>query len=58
LLKYSFYKDGKTNSRVPISSAEVAKLLETMGVDRVVAIDLHSPQIQVIYKYFFVNVLK
>jgi len=34
-------------SRMPISAADVAKMLETMGVDRIVAIDLHSGQIQV-----------
>jgi ribose-phosphate pyrophosphokinase len=37
-------------SRMPISAADTAKMLETMGVDRVVAVDLHSGQIQVISK--------
>lgn len=34
------------SSRVPISAADVAKMLETMGVDRIIAVDLHSGQIQ------------
>ena len=36
-------------SRTPISAADVAKMLETMGVDRVIAIDLHSSQIEVMF---------
>jgi len=35
------------SSRTPISAADVAKLLETCGVDRVISIDFHSSEIPV-----------
>jgi ribose-phosphate pyrophosphokinase len=39
-------QDRKDRSRVPISAKLVANLLAAAGVDRVVTMDLHAPQIQ------------
>jgi ribose-phosphate pyrophosphokinase len=39
-------QDRKITSRIPISAADVSKLLETAGVDRVIAMDFHCGQIQ------------
>jgi ribose-phosphate pyrophosphokinase len=39
-------KDRKDEGRVPISAKLVANLVTTSGVDRVLALDLHAPQIQ------------
>ena len=44
-------QDRKTHSRVPISAADVALMLETAGVDRVVTVDLHCGQIQGFFQY-------
>ncbi len=39
-------QDRKSKPRQPITSRLVADLLKTAGVDRVVCVDLHAPQIQ------------
>lgn len=39
-------QDRKSEPRVPISASAVAQLLQCMGVDRVVTMDLHCGQIQ------------
>jgi len=38
--------DRKFTSRVPISAADLAVMLSSMGVDRIIAVELHSGQIQ------------
>jgi ribose-phosphate pyrophosphokinase len=39
-------QDKQTEGREPVSAKLVASLLERVGVHRVIAIDLHAPQIQ------------
>lgn len=39
-------QDRKTEARVPISASLVAQLVETCGIHRVIALDLHCGQIQ------------
>jgi len=48
VLSYYGYarQDRKDRPRVPISARVIASLLETAGADRVLALDLHSAQIQ------------
>lgn len=35
-------QDRKMSPRVPISASDVAKLIQAMGADRVICVDLHS----------------
>ncbi|GAB6066455.1 ribose-phosphate pyrophosphokinase [Aquifex pyrophilus] len=39
-------QDRQDKPRTPVSAKVVADLLETVGADRVIVVDLHSPQIQ------------
>ena len=39
-------QDRKDKPRVPISSRVILDMMSTIGVDRIVSMDLHSPQIQ------------
>lgn len=39
-------QDRKAHAREPITARLVANLLQTAGIDRIVTLDLHSPQIQ------------
>ena len=39
-------KDRRGNSRIHVSAADIASLLETIGVDRVMTVDFHCAQIQ------------
>lgn len=44
---YGFAKqDRKDGPSVQVSAADIATLLETVGVDRIIALDLHSGQVQ------------
>lgn len=46
IIPYYGYARQDRGSGVPISASEVATLLETAGIDRVVTVDIHSKQIQ------------
>ncbi|UVD81915.1 ribose-phosphate pyrophosphokinase [Mycoplasma iguanae] len=48
ILSYYGYarQDRKSRGRQPITSKLVANLLESVGIDKVIAVDLHNPSIQ------------
>lgn len=48
-------QDRKVDSRVPISAADIALLLEVAGANRIVAIDLHCGQIQGFFRHIPVD---
>jgi ribose-phosphate pyrophosphokinase len=48
--------DKKDDGRTAIGAAEVATMLEAMGVNRITAVDLHAGQIQGMYKGPFDNI--
>jgi ribose-phosphate pyrophosphokinase len=43
--------DKKNSQKIPIAAADVARMLEIIGVDRVAGLELHTGQIQVNLKY-------
>jgi ribose-phosphate pyrophosphokinase len=43
-------QDRKMHARVPITARLVSDLLETAGIDRLVSVDFHSPQIEGFFK--------
>ena len=46
-------QDRKARNREPISAAVILRTLETIGVDRIITIDLHSAQTQAVFNHPF-----
>lgn len=50
---FGYARQDRKHDREPIAAADIARMLEEAGVDRITAVDLHSGQIQVWARQLF-----